>query len=297
MIPGPDQILACPRCDALHRRRTLATGNTLEMTRWSDGKVDAPMLPDLPKITRCHSCRRIFWLANARALGEIHPAYDPKVEYPPRCELTFVSAGPDREMSIRVLRYHGFDAALVLARAPVVLYDDVDLPGGRRFSEMLQHVGATTRLVQHPPPPPIPMAWVEAPHVSEIDEEGCFEALREGLAETRADEVHLRLRAWWKGNDPCRSGGLWRPFDHRSAEARENLNRLDTLFEEEQHPRERLLRAETRRELRRFEEAIAVLHQRAPKGLEHEVMEIVDRARRGQDWVFALPPSETDDDC
>ena len=42
MIPGPDQIVACPKCNGLAKYRTLLSGNTFGARVWTDGKQDAP---------------------------------------------------------------------------------------------------------------------------------------------------------------------------------------------------------------------------------------------------------------
>jgi hypothetical protein len=70
MTPGPDQILACPSCGSPLRRQTLASGNTFGATFWSDGKQEAPMLPDFPAVSRCGHCHSIFWVEDAASLGE-----------------------------------------------------------------------------------------------------------------------------------------------------------------------------------------------------------------------------------
>ena len=36
---------------------------------WTDGWMDAPLLPRVPRITRCPACRKIYWLAMAPELG------------------------------------------------------------------------------------------------------------------------------------------------------------------------------------------------------------------------------------
>lgn len=71
MIPGPDRVIACPNCEALHRVPTLISGNTLGARRWTDGKIVAPMLPKPPAFTRCHACAHFFWLSEARRVGEV----------------------------------------------------------------------------------------------------------------------------------------------------------------------------------------------------------------------------------
>jgi hypothetical protein len=73
MLPGPDQVIACPHCGNLARQPTLASGNTYHAQLWSDGKLDAPMLPEYPAITRCRGCRTVFWIRDAPVIDEIGP--------------------------------------------------------------------------------------------------------------------------------------------------------------------------------------------------------------------------------
>lgn len=76
MIPGPDEVLACPMCTGSIRRRTILSGNTFRSKRWSDGRLDAPMLPSLVRITRCAHCNHIVWLDDGSELG-VFDEFDP----------------------------------------------------------------------------------------------------------------------------------------------------------------------------------------------------------------------------
>lgn len=69
MIPDADAIIACPYCDAPARVFQLISGNTFGAITWTDGWVDAPMMPRAPRITRCAHCRKIYWAGTARQLG------------------------------------------------------------------------------------------------------------------------------------------------------------------------------------------------------------------------------------
>lgn len=71
MIPGPDKVLKCPQCETPTIIFTLASGNTIDAQTWTDGKMIAPMLPQLPALTKCRSCAHFFWLSDAEILGEI----------------------------------------------------------------------------------------------------------------------------------------------------------------------------------------------------------------------------------
>jgi hypothetical protein len=44
MLPGPDQIVACPNCQGLEKYGTLVSGNTFAARVWTDGRQVAPML-------------------------------------------------------------------------------------------------------------------------------------------------------------------------------------------------------------------------------------------------------------
>ena len=73
MKPGLDIIIACPQCKMLHRQGTLMSGNTIGAKFWTDGKMEAPMLPEIPIITKCGKCNSIFWIKDAEKIGEISP--------------------------------------------------------------------------------------------------------------------------------------------------------------------------------------------------------------------------------
>src|SRR5687767_1023305 len=75
MMTGPDIVLACPRCGAPHRLRSLLTGNTFDAVVWTDGWRDAPMLPLPPVVSRCAACQRFFWVGRAERLGELTSSF------------------------------------------------------------------------------------------------------------------------------------------------------------------------------------------------------------------------------
>lgn len=69
MMPGPDQVVACPMCGGLAHHITLFSGNTLGARIWTDGKEIAPMMPSPPAIVKCHHCEECYWLAEAEKVG------------------------------------------------------------------------------------------------------------------------------------------------------------------------------------------------------------------------------------
>ena len=98
MVPGPDQIIACPKCKGLARFMTLASGNTIDARVWTDGKMIAPMLPLPPAVVKCHHCAELYWRTDVEKIGIVdrcrgagehaNPAWAdaPKVEEPTEAE-------------------------------------------------------------------------------------------------------------------------------------------------------------------------------------------------------------------
>ncbi|MFZ5538879.1 MAG: hypothetical protein ACOY5V_03950 [Pseudomonadota bacterium] len=48
--------------------KSVSTGGAI---LWSDGMLDAPLLPEPPKIARCSGCSRLFWVDDAAEVGRI----------------------------------------------------------------------------------------------------------------------------------------------------------------------------------------------------------------------------------
>lgn len=68
--PGPDSIRECPKCKAALEQSTMMSGNSLDARYWTDGKMEAPMLPDRPWLVKCPKCSNLFWMTEAKKLGE-----------------------------------------------------------------------------------------------------------------------------------------------------------------------------------------------------------------------------------
>jgi hypothetical protein len=81
MLPGPTIIRQCPECGQQIEEWTLASGNTFGERFWTDGKQDAPMLPDQPWLVKCPQCRRLFWLDEAKQIGEVEAFADREDEF------------------------------------------------------------------------------------------------------------------------------------------------------------------------------------------------------------------------
>lgn len=122
MIPGPDQIIACPHCSALAKHGTLMSGNTMGAHGWTDGKQIAPMLPRPPAVVLCQQCAQCYWLADAAKIGTVDlwgdrsPQTDPSwtnapyVQEPGETEYYQalqgdLAANPKEERTLRILAW------------------------------------------------------------------------------------------------------------------------------------------------------------------------------------------------
>lgn len=65
-IPGLPVIRECPKCKALIEEPTWESGNTFGARFWTDGKCEAPMLPDYPSFVKCKDCKHLFWIDEAK---------------------------------------------------------------------------------------------------------------------------------------------------------------------------------------------------------------------------------------
>jgi len=62
MIPGPELLYKCPKCEKIVSKGSLISGNTCGAKLYSDGKQIAPMLPEFPAIVKCKYCNTFYWL-------------------------------------------------------------------------------------------------------------------------------------------------------------------------------------------------------------------------------------------
>jgi hypothetical protein len=81
MQPGPTIIRECPTCSQYIKQVTLESGNMVGARFWTDGKMDAPMMPEQPWLVKCPSCKSLFWVDKAKQLAELEPLANVKKEF------------------------------------------------------------------------------------------------------------------------------------------------------------------------------------------------------------------------
>jgi hypothetical protein len=62
MTPGPTRILKTPLLGAIVKVSTICSGNTFGAQYWTDGKREAPMLPDEPWLRLQPETDELFWM-------------------------------------------------------------------------------------------------------------------------------------------------------------------------------------------------------------------------------------------
>ena len=70
MTPGPIQILKISLSGTLVKIATIASGNTFGARYWTDGKQEAPMLPDQPWLRSHPETGELFWTDECEEVAE-----------------------------------------------------------------------------------------------------------------------------------------------------------------------------------------------------------------------------------
>jgi len=71
MIPGPLLIKECPHCLGSFKESSLGSGNTFGATFWTDGRCEAPMLPDQEWLLICPHCGAGSWSDELAVIAEL----------------------------------------------------------------------------------------------------------------------------------------------------------------------------------------------------------------------------------
>ncbi len=71
MLPGPTIIRECSACGKHIEQHTIESGNTFGARFWTDGKRQAPMLPDQLWLVKCPHCHALVWIDELKKIGEI----------------------------------------------------------------------------------------------------------------------------------------------------------------------------------------------------------------------------------
>jgi len=183
---GPTRIRECPHCGVMIGEATLLSGNTLGGVLWTDGKMEAPMLPDMPPAVICPSCHCGFLWRDAKDHGE--------------------SSGKERVWSLMGMLF------AVAAAISWLVLQQLALP-----VSLLAAAGAVIlvrKLIS--PAPSQPLAPTESTYLE----------LAKRVDLEPAEELDLRVRALWAANDPSRRPSPEAQIVDASPAQRDNLHVL-----------------------------------------------------------------------
>lgn len=112
MTPGPNKILKIPKTGSLIKISTIGSGNTFGARWWTDGKMEAPMMPDNPWLRRHPETGETFWCDECEEVASEEP-WGQGTEYADvpfaedagesdlEAELVSKNSSPDKERYIR----------------------------------------------------------------------------------------------------------------------------------------------------------------------------------------------------
>ena len=81
MVPGKTIIRACPECGRYIKQVTVEYGSMRGARFWTDGKTDAPMLPEQPWLVKCPACKSLFWVNEAEQIAALDPLAKAKKKF------------------------------------------------------------------------------------------------------------------------------------------------------------------------------------------------------------------------
>jgi hypothetical protein len=73
---GDTVIRACPICRNAFRELTIGSGNTMGAKLWTDGYLDAPMLPMMPQLVKCAHCQGHVWIKDAQVVDRFPISFE-----------------------------------------------------------------------------------------------------------------------------------------------------------------------------------------------------------------------------
>ena len=125
--------------------------------------------------------------------------------------------------------------------------------------------------------------WEDLDYAVEPSEDDYVVALQSGLVSTPEKERYIRMRLWWRGNDPIRRGEI----TELSVAHQDNLKCFEAILSEGDD-NQRLMKAEVLRHLSRFDDALRLLDSEFPETYSHAVQQIRDLVLRSDYKVATL---------
>jgi uncharacterized protein YbaR (Trm112 family) len=136
-------VRACPHCKAQVVQEATVSGNTIGAVYYTDGKREAPMLPDHPLLAKCPACKGLFWVdeADEVAAGFEAAKGKPQVLNPSEGELLAFLSGVtltmDKELYLRQRAWWAANDARRHTRGAKTNFSEAQVKNLEAFSGML----------------------------------------------------------------------------------------------------------------------------------------------------------------
>ena len=129
--------------------------------------------------------------------------------------------------------------------------------------------------------------WQKAVHAEFLEIEDYYNAIINGIAENKEEEIIVRQRIWWAYNDKKREGQ--EIFIDESDELRwvENVQKLKTLLDQSDI-NQKILIAEISRNLGDFENCISIIQSIDNDALSWLKEKFINECKRKNKWVIEL---------
>lgn len=147
-------VRECPHCKAQFVQEETVSGNTIRGRYFTDGKNDAPMLPEQPWLAKCPMCGGIFWVEEAHQVDiGFNAAKDmPQAELPPEKELLDFVAGhvlpKDKVIYLRMRAWWAANDAWRWLPNPKPAFSKEQVKNLKVLSEMLDEADPDQRILK-----------------------------------------------------------------------------------------------------------------------------------------------------
>ena len=164
--PGPTLIKKCNHCEGLMKQRTIASGNTFGARFWTDGKVEARMMPRTPIAIRCPHCKSLLWIEELEEVNEIlgpggwgseKPEYDRSLDALPffekleaadyTTEFGKLTCDKDKESNLRTSYWHLMNDSRRRSNSEIAISSE-EYSNLRRLLELLIDTTDGTRILR-----------------------------------------------------------------------------------------------------------------------------------------------------
>ncbi len=270
---GDTIVLECSTCLGFIKEEIIASGNTIGAIYWTDGKMDAPMLPESNQLIKCPHCHALLWKRHQEEIGSLASLSIHKRNKSIHYEIpvfndyyTFLKihgqlVGVDNKtIDMNDLRFHRFEAWFVKSKRSYVnnyIYPQEITESERMLLNLIFKDAVECSEIDYLDLAIIKMQLGEIDAVKVLLDNIDFDLELEGEDRLNTNDFrYLHFKLWQIGNDKRR---ITNNKDELSEKEKINLTTLYSILDESDES-DYLYMAEIKRELGDFQDAEAILN-------------------------------------